>query len=201
MTRQELVNMVKTKVDELSPLDGEIVAFGLQNDKPVDSLADGLLDECAQEVLMKAPSLKVEGTEEGGVSAQGNKDGSGYVVLPEGFLRLLEFRMSEWERPVTVAAEAGSETALMQGNRYLRGGLCKPVCVYGKRGGANVLEYYTVKKSHVIDRFVYVKECAAENVPVELQDVLTWWCASRVLQIFGNVNGAQLAYERGKSLL
>ena len=149
---------------------------------------------------MRAPCLKVKGTQVQ-VTAHGNMDGSGYVVLPEGFLRLLEFRMAEWERSVTEAAEPGSVVAQMQGNRYLRGGVCKPVCVYGKRDGEAVLEYYTVKKRHEVDRFVYVKESLAENVPVELQDVLTWWCASRVLQIFGNVNGAQLAYERGKSLL
>lgn len=200
MTRQELINMVKTKVDEISPLDAEITPVSLMNDKSVDSFADGLLDECAKEVLMRAPSLKVKGTQEQ-VEAHGNKDGSGYVVLPEGFLRLLEFRMAEWERSVTEAAEPGSVVAQMQGNRYLRGGISKPVCVYGKRGGEAVLEYYTVKKRHDVGRFVYVKEALAENVPVELQDVLTWWCASRVLQIFGNVNGAQLAYERGKSLL
>lgn len=200
MTRQELINMVKTKVDELSPLDAEITPVTFFNDKPVDSFADSLLDECAQEVMMCAPSLKIRGTQER-VAAHGNTDGSGYVVLPEGFLRLLEFRMAEWERSVTEAAEAGSEVARVQGNRYLRGGVCKPVCVYGKCDGRDILEYYSVRKRHDVDRFVYVKECLAENVPVELQDVLTWWCASRVLQIFGNVNGAQLAYERGKSLL
>lgn len=200
MTRQELINMVKTKVDELSPLDADVTPVSVFNDKPVDSFADSLLDECAQEVLMRAPSLRVKGTQEQ-VTAYGNKDGSGYVILPEGFLRLLEFRMAEWERCVTEAAEPGSELARMQGNRYLRGGVCKPVCVYGKRNGVTVLEYYSVKKRHEVDRFVYVKEAFAEDIPVELQDVLTWWCASRVLQVFGNVNGAQLAYERGKSLL
>ena len=76
--------MVKTKVDEISPLDAEITPVSLMNDKPVDSFADGLLDECAKEVLMRAPSLKVKGTQEQ-VEAHGNKDGSGYVVYRRAF--------------------------------------------------------------------------------------------------------------------
>lgn len=200
MTRQELINAVKTKVDELSAPDGRVMPVGMLYDKPVDSFADGLLDECGREVLLNAPAWRLQGAT-AGVSARGNKDGSGYVVLPDDFLRLLEFKMPEWESAVTEVSAAGSGAQRRQGIPFLRGGCCKPVCVIGHRPEGRVLEYYSVKKKHEAERFVYVKEVPAEDVQVDLQDVLTWWCAGRILAITGKVNESQMAYESGRRLL
>lgn len=199
MTRQELINTVKTKVDELSPLDAEIVPVGLHSDNPLDSFADGLLDECAKELLMCAPVSRVRVAD--CPAEPVTRQQTGYVVLPADFLRLSEFKMTEWERPVTVAYEPDSPVALRQYNRYTRGGCCKPVCVLSHRDGGRVLEYYSVNDRHNIESFRYVPFLPAEDVPADLQDVLTWWCASRVLQIIGKTNEAQAAYERGRSLL
>lgn len=200
MTRQELINAVKTKIDELSASDGRVIPIGLLYDKPVDSFADGLLDECAREVLMNAPAWRLKG-DTAALVMRGNRDGSGYAVLPENFLRLVEFKMPEWECAVTEIAEAGSGVARKQRMRFLRGGCSKPVCVLGHRVEGRVMEYYSVKRRHEAERFVYVRSVAAEDVQVDLQDVVAWWCASRILEITGRANEAQMAYERGKSML
>lgn len=200
MTRQELINDVKTKVDELSAADDDIVPFSILNDKPIDTFIDRLLDECAKEVLMNAPPHHINGKFLA-IKPDKNNDGSGYVSLPDDCLRILEFKMSEWKRSVTDFVEAGSPEALKQSNIHLRGGVCKPVCVLAHRNSGRVLEYYSVKKEHKIDRFVVVFTTPAENVQVDLQASITWWCASRVLQIVGKSDAANLAYERGKSLL
>lgn len=200
MTRQELVNSVKTKVDELTPMDG-LPASGLFfDDKPWDMFSDLLLDESAKEVLMRAPVSRLR-VEDCGVEAVEDGDGAGHVTVPDDFLRLVEFKMTEWKRPVNVAYDEGSPMALRQYNRFIRGGCCKPVCVLAQRNGRLVLEYFSVKQVHQLDRFLYVPVVAAEDLPVDLQDVATWWCASRILQITGKAAGAQQAYERGKSLL
>lgn len=201
MTRQELINQVKTKVDELSPPDGEKVPFSLTRDKPVDTFADNLLDECAREILMNAPAFRLPATPclSSATPDAGGK--TGFVLVPADFLRLLEFKMQEWERPVCAAYGAGSDMAQRQHNRFIRGGCCKPVCVLGHRGNILVLEYYSVGDSHVVERFLYVKDTPAEDVPVDLQDVLTWWCASRILEISGKQSESQMAWERGKTLL
>ena len=99
MTRKELINIVKTKVDELSPVDAEIQFINPMEDKPIDSFVDNLLDECAKEVLQKAPVSRLDGVSEN-VEVHANKDGSGYIVLPDNFIRLLEFKMAGWKRAV-----------------------------------------------------------------------------------------------------
>ncbi len=200
MTRQELINEVKCRVDELSASDDRVVPFSIFNEKPVDTFIDNFLDECAREVLTDAPVHHLEGSSLY-VSTVDNHDGSGYVMLPSNCIRVLEFKMKEWKRAVTVFAESGSAVALMQSNVYLRGGVCKPVCVLGHRSGYRVVEYYSVKKSHEVDRFVVVRVCPAEDVRVDLQPALTWFCASKVLQVFGRSDLASAAYERGKHLL
>ncbi|MCM1031547.1 MAG: hypothetical protein NC410_08945 [Oscillibacter sp.] len=200
MTRQELINEVKTKVDELSAADDKVVPFDILNDKPIDTFVDGLLDECAKEVLMNAPAHHLEGEAIVGFIYP-NKNGSGCVLVPNDCLRVLEFKMSEWERAVTEFAEAGSEIALKQSNVYLRGNVCKPVCVFAHNSLGRVIEYYSVKKKHEIERFVIVRVMPAEDIPLRLQSVVTWWCASRVLQIVGKGNEAGVAYDRGKSML
>ncbi len=200
MTRKELINIVKTKVDELSPVNAEIQLINPNGDKPIDSFVDNLLDECAKEVLQKAPASRLDGVS-GNVEVHANKDGSGYVVLPDNFIRLLEFKMAGWKRAVVSVAEPGSEIALKQSNRFLRGGPCKPVCVFSHRSEGRVMEYYSVQKKHEIDRFIYVKLIKAEELSLGLQDVLTWWCASRIFEIVGKLEEAKFAYERGGSLL
>lgn len=200
MTRQELINAVKTRIDELSPLDGVVALAGLVHDKPVDTFADCLLDECAREILMCAPAFRLS-PETGLAQAVDDGEGTGHVVLPEGYLRLLEFKMKEWRRPVNAVAVAGSDVALRQHSPFTRGGCCKPVCVFGHRDGKPVLEYYTVRGDHTVERFSYVRDVPAEDIPVELQDALAWWCASRLLEITGRAAAAQTAYERGKNLL
>lgn len=201
MTRQELINEVKTKVDELSAPDDKVIPFDIVNDKPIDTFIDGLLDECAKEVLLIAPPNRLNGvTSEGAVIYSGD-DGSGFVLLPDDCLRVLEFKMSEWKRSVTDFAQEGSDVALKQSNPFLRGGVCKPVCVLSHRDVGRGFEYYSVKKKHEIDRLIIVKVTPAEDISFRLQSVVTWWCASRVLQIVGKANVATMAYERGKNML
>lgn len=200
MTRKELINIVKTKVDELSSMDAELEFISEEGNKPIDSFAENLLDECAKEVLLKAPAWRLNGMS-GGIDVFANKDGSGYIVLPERFLRLLEFKMTEWKRAVVNVAEPGSDIALKQSNRFLRGGINKPICVFAHRPEGRVIEYYSVQRKHEVERFIYVCFTKAEDLPMELQDVVTWWCASRILEIVGKLEESKFAYERGGSLL
>ena len=128
------------------------------------------------------------------------KSYAGIVNIPTDYLRLAEFKMQEWERPVTQENIAGDAIAKRQSNRWLRAGVAKPVVVLAHRGVNRVLEYYSVVSDHTIERFLYIKSDVAENVPETLQDALCWVCASKVLSIFGN-QAAKTAIENAISLL
>jgi hypothetical protein len=52
------------------------------------------------------------------------------------------------------------------------------------------LEYYSdPSKQHTLEKFTYVPLVGAEHVQQNLHDALTWLCASKVLQIWGESGG------------
>lgn len=58
------------------------------------------------------------------------------------------------------------------------------------------LEYYSdPSAAHVVEKFLYVANVPAEFVQEDLHDALTWLCASKLLQIWGQVSdqGAGMA--------
>lgn len=93
-------------------------------------------------------------------------DGSGYVVLPPDFLRLVYFKMYSWRTGVYEAEDEGSDVAMMQLNPFTRGTPLKPVCVFSHDlSGNRTLEYYTAgylnngnyhRRDHRIDRALYL---------------------------------------------
>ena len=71
-------------------------------------------------------------------------DGTGYIVLPTDYMRLLRFKLRSWSRPVCEITDPVSQLGKMQGNRWTRGTPQKPVCMYGvSTDGFKTLEYYT----------------------------------------------------------
>lgn len=203
MNRDQLINQVKSKIDELSPSDALIVAVGTEDNKPIDTIIGSLLDESAIEVLLKAPVHRLSVTKcatASGTATTGDAF-SGSVAIPADFLRLVEFKMTEWKRPVTEFQPQGSPLAQRQYNVYLRAGINKPVAVISHRDAGMVAEYYTVLSAHTIERFLYIKRDVAENIPVVLQDALCWICASKVLSIFSKINESKSAIENAVSLM
>lgn len=211
MDREGLINSVKSRIDELTA-SGEplIVDVGLEDDKPIDVIIEALLDESAKEVLLKAPThrLKVSSYDVSAI-ADVSKNYTGTIVLPSDFVRLVEFKMSEWDRPATELYPVGSSIAQRQSNKWLRAKTSKPVAVLSTRAIGDVsgitvspvIEYYSVNSSHAVSRFLYIKTDVAENISEWLQDALTWICASKVLTIFGKTGEAKLALDNAVGFL
>lgn len=202
MNRTALINQVKSKIDELSPSTAMIVDVGQEDSKPIDTIIGELLDESAKEVLLKAPIHRLPATSSANVAVASVSDpATGTIDVPVDFLRLVELKLTEWKRPVTELQQQGSKMAERQYNKYLRGGVVKPVAVLSHRATKLVIEYFSVESAHTIDRFLYIKKDVAENIPEILQDALCWICASRVLSIFGKVAESQKAEGNAVSLM
>lgn len=86
--------------------------------------------------------------------------GSGWVLLPDDFMRLIVFEMSDWERPVFEVLSPEDPRYVMQRGRWkgLRGNVQRPVCLAGRRNEGNTLEFYSSK-----DETAYVS--AASYLP------------------------------------
>jgi len=125
-----------------------------------------------------------------------NTDGSGYIVLPDDFLRLVSFKLASWNRAVTSVAEEGSSTDLMQRNVFTRGTPLKPVCSFGHRAdGKRVMEYFVAgDNGHDVERALYIPlpsvvtetDCDTLNIPHLLRVAVVNYCAGLVEISRGN---------------
>ena len=203
-TRLSIINLVKIKLDELIP-QGEGVIYNLETEPnvsdPLDLYINGLLDEAAKNVLQIAPLHMITPVSSSTVSGTPYTDTkTGYVVLPEDYLRLYSFKMTEWLKEVNVPIGIQSKLYQIQRNKYSRGGIAKPVVVLNNRkiGStvSKILEYFSVLSAHTIDRFLYIAETAAEDLNNDLLEALTWQCAGKILQNIKEFEQSREAYSR-----
>lgn len=204
MERLELVNMVRRKIDEVAAADTPLQAVTIADENSMDTIIESLLDESAREILLKAPIYRLKVTS-ATPSAQKNSSDSttGYIQVPEDFLRLVSMRMSDWQRPVVQLALQGDAVAMRQSNRHIRGGVAKPVGVLAKNEKGIVVEYYSTNAAeHSVSEFLYIKSDTAENIKdAQMIDALTWICAGKTLSVMGNMTQAQNAYDNAQSLM
>jgi hypothetical protein len=201
MNRLELINAVKSKVDEISPKD-LIEDVGEGDEKPIAIMIDQMLDECAYMILRIAPVHKLSVTKSTLLAVMNPIDNLiGSVVVPADFVRIVDFKMKDWERSVHELQSPESPLAVRQSNKWLRAGTAKPVAILQSGNAGNTIEYFSVKSSHDIERYHYIKRELAQFIPSGVQDALCWLCASKVLGIFGNTNGAKTASENALGLI
>lgn len=206
--RMRLISDVKTKIDEMMP-EGEGVQFTvLDQTNTTDTLdlyINALLDESATQLHQIAPIDFVNGkicltspTE------TDPDDGTGYIELPSDFLRFKSLRMLGWLRDCTSLIRPSDPKYKKQGNTITRGGKAKPVCALSERIISEtlkkVVEYYSldIGDSHIVSKFIYIANVAAENVQANLQPALTWICAAKVLEIVQRPEEASKAWAEVK---
>lgn len=205
MGKEQLINKVKTRIDEVSASGDAIVDVGVENTKPYDSIIEELLDESAMEVLLKAPFYRLNVTT-GSVSAvmDSNDEKIGTITLPENFVRLVSLKMTSWLQPVTAFALPGDAVAIKQSNKYIRGGVAKPVAVLYKTDAGYMAHYYSVptKDDHKVSEFLYIKKASATEIAdSQMVDALCWICAGKTLGVLGEKGLAEMCYENAKGLM
>ncbi|MCQ2192181.1 MAG: hypothetical protein MJZ23_04880 [Paludibacteraceae bacterium] len=198
MNRSELIDMVKTFVNELSPTNGLPVPIdGFADDRPIDDAIDTLLNGAARTVLMLAPRSQLPLTQTS-VVAQLGEDGCARLGKPPNYLRLGSIRLLAWQRPATVSVPSTGGVAQRQGNVYLRAGRCKPVAV-------DAGPYWQLWPAQLGDDLTasleYVALTLPEDMAVGLQLATCWQCAALYLQISGDAQGATAAQMRAEQML
>lgn len=123
MTRAEIIEKVKQKLDEVQAYDAYATG-GV-------SLIDKFLDEAAETVLNTVPLHLIPPNDFSDQPQDARSDGTGLIQLPDDFLRLSSFQMAEWDRAVTKPISKDHPKYNMQKNTVLRGKPFKPVVVIG----------------------------------------------------------------------
>lgn len=134
---------------------------------------------------------------------------SGWVLLPEDFLRLVVFEMSDWERPVySVITPADPKYARQHCRvKALRGTAQRPVVAIAVRPEGRVLEFWSCKSEDaVITRAVYmphayIDEDGGVNISERCYTAAVYMIAGLTMSACGEGERAKAMFELAKTNL
>lgn len=133
---------------------------------------------------------------------------SGWVLLPDDFMRLIAFRMSDWERTVYAAISVDDPLYAKQSSRYkgIRGNTQKPVCAIVNRAEGKALEFYSCNSEEAyVSRASYlpyphVDEDGGIDISERCYRAVIYTVASLVLITYGEAEKASPLTELAKSI-
>lgn len=143
----DMVKDVKVAID-MNRNDVPLLTEGDPETLTLDEIIYAKLTEGVRLVEMEAPSRLLEsGHEIGEERMFVGDDGKGFIVLPEDFMRLVAFRMSDWKRTVFEAITEDDPLYALQSSKWK--GVCgtveKPVVAIVRRSEGKVLEFYSCR--------------------------------------------------------
>lgn len=133
---------------------------------------------------------------------------SGWVLLPDDFMRLIAFRMSDWERTVYAAISVDDPLYAKQSSRYkgIRGNVQKPVCAVVNRAEGKALEFYSCKSTDAyVSRASYVPyplidEDDGIDISERCYEAVVYTVAALVLTTYGEADKASVLTELAKTI-
>ena len=164
--------------------------------------------EAVRRVVTEAPTHLLDGGEPFGDAIFWRSQCSGWTLLPEDFMRLVIFKMSDWERPVYEPITAADPQYQLQFSRYkgLRGNPQKPVVAIVSRAEGRALELFSCKSQNAtVEQAVYIPlpkvDCdGGINIPERCYMSVVYEAASLVLATIGNALSSTMS-ELSKQLL
>lgn len=154
----EIVRDVRIAIDE-NKTSEQLIADEDIDTLSLDEIIRSKIVEAVRRVLTVAPIHLLDGGEPFGDAVFWRSKASGWILLPDDFMRLLIFKMSDWERPVYEPITAGDPQYQMQFSRYkgLRGSPQKPVVAIVIRAEGRALELFSCKDENAtVEQAVYL---------------------------------------------
>lgn len=131
-------------------LDENKISDQLINDEDIDTLSlneiiHSKIVEAVRRVENSAPLQFLEERHHFGDAVFWADKGSGWVLLPDDFMRLIAFRMSDWERTCYSAISVNDPLYELQSSRHkgIRGNKQKPICAIVLRAEGRALEFFS----------------------------------------------------------
>lgn len=144
----DITRDVKVALDQNMTSERLIVTNDLET-LSLDHLIRSKIEESVRLVEQSAPIHFLESGHNFGDALFWANNNCGWVKLPDDFMRLISFRMSDWERTVHSVIYPNSPQYTLQSSRFkgIRGNYQKPVCAIVIRPEGKVLEFYSCKDS------------------------------------------------------
>ncbi len=202
MTRSQIIQVVRARLDEINPLDQGTTILDPQIDAQLDSAAVSLMELLPSIMAYPATASPTLVNHVPGISID--------IECPTDFLRLHRLRLGhvtdslkQWTRSVTDLLPAGHPKVDTQQYKHVKATLHKPFGVL-KRGATDIITCYPdcggSIDDHSVAEFMYVKrpvdpitnQPKAEVLNDNLIDMLAWKAAEVIHSIHGQGNFAEM---------
>lgn len=209
---QDIVQSVKIALDE-NKVSTALIEEGDIDTLTLDEIIKSKIEDAAKTVTLIAPHYMLEGGKTFGESIgwQSNVGyGRGYIFLPEDFLRLVCFQMSDWSYPVFEPITPDDPKYQQQFSRFpgIKGNPQRPVVAIVSNPDNLVLEFFSCQAGDS----VYVKQAAyipkptiTEENTIELSErlkpAIVYHIAYMVALSIGNADVATAMLNISKELL
>lgn len=205
---KEIAREVKIALDQNMTSD-QLLSTGDVDTLSLDEIIKSKIVEGVRRVEIEVPTYLLEEGHTFGDAIYWGEDGSGWILLPDDFMRLIAFRMSDWERTVYHAISADDGEYVKQSSRYkgIRGNVQKPVCAIVNRQEGKALEFYSCNSETAqVVRASYLPYPSIDSTGgVDISErcftSVVYRIASLVLLTFGDAEKATLMENLSKSLL
>lgn len=192
MTRNEIILGVQTRMSELN--DGEQVEVA------TNPFIDQLLDDCVYGYFALLPAHLLPATSFITGTTRiltGTEVYSQRIKLPEGFIKLIDFRLTGWYKTPLLTLE-GTPSHLRQAQKYSFGGRSRPVVtlVNDLTLGKSLEFYYLSTESPVINTALCVVTTDPEDISDDLLNGFMWYVASDAYRAMELYDNSKMALEK-----
>ena len=145
---QDINNDVRIALEE-NEMSVPFIEISDNNTLSLNAIITQKIVHAVRSITMDAPSSLLEGGTTFASTIQWESgtvgSGMGYTKLPDDFMRLVVFRMSDWKRPVTDVIQDTNEKYFLQKSKFpgISGNVNKPVCAITTYEDGKTLEFYS----------------------------------------------------------
>lgn len=186
-----------------------LTAIGDVDTLALNDIIKSKIVEAIKRVHSEAPAHLLDGGYNFGDNVYWMEHESGWVLLPEDFMRFVVFEMDDWSRAVFTANNTDDTEYAKQHSRFkgIRGTAQRPKCFISIRPEGRVLEFYSCKSETAkVSRGVYlpyprVDEFGGVEICERCYNAVVYTIASLVLITFGDTAKSEAMTELAKSSL
>lgn len=212
MTREELIKKVALKMDEISSSDDIIVSVSAEDNNPLYTQIDSLLNESVNDVLMKAPIYRLHDH----ISSVDNSTTSNIfdakrkvavISVPDDFVKIVSIKDDLFQRPIVELALEGDDVDKRQHNRHLVAKNAKPVAVISNGVNTRTITCYSYSSAETPNpSMLYIQryegsDASDTGLDEYMTDVVSWVCAGRVFAAHGDMNKGKICDENAAALM
>ena len=165
--------------------------------------------EAVTRVHSQAPIYLLDSGNNFGDAVYWKELNSGWVLLPDNFMRLIVFRMSDWERDVYHAIAEDDPEYEKQSSRFkgIRGTPQKPICAIVVRPEGRALEFYSCKNNDALVSkavylpYPYIDNHNGINICKKCYTSVIYTISSLVLSAYGDSQKSEAFAELSKTSL